>query len=263
MANPKLTAKSRKIFGRKVKKLRREGILPANLYGKKVKSQALELPVVDFLKVFKQVGETSLVDLKINSQTRPVLIHNLQVHPVTDEPLHADFHQVSLKEKTTADVPVEIRGDAPAVEQKKGILIQPLDEIEVEALPTDFPEKFVVDISKLEEVDQAITVADLDYDKKKVKILADPGEMVVKINPLEKEEVAPPPPVEEVPPEEEVPEEERPPEEEARPEPVEGKPPVEEEKKPVAPGKEAKAPAEGEKKAEEKPGAKPKKGKGK
>jgi len=216
MANPKLAAKSRKIFGRKVKKLRREGILPANLYGKKVKSQALELPTNDFLKIYDQVGETGLVDLKINSQTKPVLIHNLQVHPVTDEPLHVDFHQVSLKEKTTADVPIEIRGDAPAVEQKKGILIQPLDEIEVEALPTDLPEKFVVDISKLEEVDQAITIADLDYDKKKVKVLADPGEVVAKINPLEEEEVAPPPIEEEAPPEEEVPPEEeikKPPEE--------------------------------------------------
>ena len=100
MANLKLSAKPRKILGRKVKKIRREGILPANLYGKKIKSQALELPTAEFLKVFKEVGETSLVDLVINSQTRPVLIHNLQIHPVTDEPLHVDFHQVSLTEKT-------------------------------------------------------------------------------------------------------------------------------------------------------------------
>jgi large subunit ribosomal protein L25 len=248
MANPTLTAKPRKILGRKVKKLRREGVLPANLYGKKIKSQALELPVAEFLKVFKQAGETSLIDLKIDSQTRPVLIDNLQIHPVTDEPLHVDFRQVSLTEKTTADVPVEVRGDAPAVEQKKGILIQPLAEIEVEALPADLPDHLVIDVSKLEEVDQAITVGDLVYDKKKVKVLADPNEIVVKINPLEEEEVAPPPPEEEVaegevPEGEEMPEgkvkkpaeEVAPPKESGRPEPAEGKAP--EEKPSSAPAK--------------------------
>lgn len=230
MANPSLTAKSRKTLGRKVKKLRREGLLPANLYGKKIKSQALELPAAEFLKVYEQEGETGLIDLKINSQTHPVLVHNLQIHPVTDEPLHVDFRQVSLTEKTTADVPIEIRGDAPAVEQKKGILIQPLNEVEVEALPADLPDQVVVDISKLEEVGQAITVADLVYDKNKVKILVDPGETVVKINPLEEEEVVAPPPTEE-----EVPAEGEMPEGEA---PVEGAPPVGE---PVA---EKKVPAE-------------------
>ena len=193
MANPSLTAKSRKTLGRKVKKLRREGLLPANLYGKKIKSQALELPAAEFLKVYEQEGETGLIDLKINSQTRPVLVHNLQIHPVTDEPLHVDFRQVSLTEKTTADVPIEIRGDAPAVEQKKGILIQLLNEVEVEALPQDLPDEILVDVSKLGEVGQAITVADLVYDKNKVKVLADPGETVVKINPLEEEEVVTPP----------------------------------------------------------------------
>jgi len=202
MANLKLSAKPRKILGRKVKKIRQEGILPANLYGKKIKSQALELPAAEFLKVFKEAGETSLVDLKIGQKTQPVLIHNLQVHPVTDEPLHVDFHQVSLTEKTTADVPIEVRGDAPAVEQKKGILIQPLAEVEVEALPADLPDHLVVDVSKLEEVGQAITIADLAYDKKKVEIKNDPGEIIIKINPLEKEEVAPPPVEEEVPAEE-------------------------------------------------------------
>jgi large subunit ribosomal protein L25 len=236
MANPNLVAKPRKTLGRKVKRLRKEGLLPANLYGKKIKSQALELPVAEFLKVYEQEGETGLIDLKIDSQVHPVLIHNLQVHPVTDEPLHVDFRQVSLTEKITAGVPIEIRGEAPAVEQKKGILIQPLNEVEVEALPQDLPDQIEVDISQLTEVDQAITVADLVYDKEKVKVLTDAGEVVVKINPLEEEEVAPPP-TEEAVPEGEVPVEGAPPvgepvaekkvpaEEGRRPEPAKGKAP--------------------------------------
>jgi large subunit ribosomal protein L25 len=215
MANPKLIVQPRKILGRKVKKLRREGVLPANLYGKKIKSQSLEMNSTDFFKIYKEVGETGLVDLTIGKQVHPVLIHNLQAHPVTSEPLHVDFRQVSLTEKTTATVPIEIRGEAPAVEQKLGILIQPLIEVEVEALPADLPDELVVDVTKLAEVNQTITVADLVYDKKKVELKAELTQVVAKINPLEKEEVVAPPPVEEVPaegvPEGEVPAEGVPP----------------------------------------------------
>lgn len=230
MANPSLIAKPRKTLGRKVKKLRKEGFLPANLYGKKIKSQALELPMAEFLKLYEQEGETGLIDLKINSQVHPVLMHNLQVHPVTDEPLHVDFRQVSLTEKITAEVPIEIRGEAPAVEQKKGILIQPLNEVEVEALPQNLPDQIEIDISQLAEVDQAITVADLVYDKEKVKVLVDAGEIVVKINPLEEEEVAAPP-AEEAVPEGEAPEGEAPEGEVEAAPPEEGKP-AEEKKAP-------------------------------
>lgn len=207
MANPKLVAEERKIKGRKVKKLRREGILPANLYGKKIKSQSLQVSLKDFQKIYQEVGETGLLDLKINSETRPVLIHNVQLNPVSGLPLHADFHQVSLTEKTVATVPIEISGESPAVEQGIGILIQPISEIEVEALPQDLPERLIVDISRLAQVDDAVTIADLSVDRKKVEIKADLKAIVAKIGPLEKEEV-PSPPAEEVPLEGEVPAEE-------------------------------------------------------
>ena len=160
-------------------------------------------------------------------------------------------------------MPIEVRGDAPAVEQKKGILIQPLTEVEVEALPADLPDHLVVDVSQLEEVDQAITIAELSYDKKKIEIKNEPGEIIVKINPLEKEEVAPPPTEEEVA-EGEIPEGEAPPEEietapaeGRRPEPAEGKP-----------GEEKKAPEqaksqEGKPQPSPPPAGKPGEGKGK
>lgn len=192
----KLSAQKRKILGRKVKKLRREGVLPANLYGNKIKSEALELPIKEFQKIFEKVGETSLVDLKTNGKAVPVLIHNVQFDPVSSLPIHADFHQVSLTEKTTADIPIELVGESPAVTQKIGILIQPLSGVEVEALPTNLPDRLTVDISNLKEVDDAVTVADLMVESKKVKVLADKGEIVAMITPLVKEEVAPPPPVE-------------------------------------------------------------------
>lgn len=197
MTRPKLKAEKRKIAGRKVKKLRREGFLPSNLYGKKVNSLALQVILSDFQKVYSEVGESGLVDLQFDSEVRPILIHNVQLHPVTDEPLHADFHQVSLTEKTTAMIPVELVGEAPAVEQKIGILIQPLSEVEVEALPQDLPEHFEVNVSNLAQIDDAVTVADIKADKEKIEIKAEPSEIVAKITALVKEEeVAPPPPVE-------------------------------------------------------------------
>lgn len=212
MKKPRLEVQKRKIFGRKVKKLRAEGILPANFYGKKIKSTAVQVDLGDFEKVYKEAGETGVVDLKVKEEkkTRPVLIHNLQLDPITDLPLHADFHQVSLKEKTTVEVPVELVGKAPAEKEGIGILVTLRDSLEVEALPGDFPEKLEVAISQMEKVDDVVRVKDIKIPKK-VKILASENEIVAKIERPAKEEI---PPVEEKPKEEEIPPEEVKPEEE-------------------------------------------------
>lgn len=231
MADATLKAGKREILGRKVKKLRWEGILPANVYGKKVKSQALQVAIGDFKKIFASVGETGLVDLKTNGQTRPVLIHNVQLDPVTDEPLHADFLQVDLKVKVTATVPIEFVGESPAEKTQEGIVVEQITEVEVEALPTDLPDQITVDISGLEKVDDAVYVKDLNVDRSKVELKEDPEGIVVNVAPPAKEEVAPPP--------EEVPGAEA----EAA-EAAEGEAPAEE-----APAKEGEAPQ----KAEEKP----------
>ncbi|MEJ2441334.1 MAG: 50S ribosomal protein L25 [Patescibacteria group bacterium] len=193
-----LKAEKRKVFGRKIKSLRREGILPANIYGKKVKSLAIQFPLKDFEGIYKEAGETGIIEIAVGKEKRPVLIHNLQVDPVTDSPLHVDLLQVDLKEKVTADVPVELIGEAPAEKRGLGTAVQYLDEIEVEALPTDLPEKFEVDISKLEEVDNAIMVKDLEVDTKKVEIKSDAEQIIVKVEPpREEEEELPPAPSEE------------------------------------------------------------------
>jgi len=202
-AKEKITLKveKRMVLGKKVKKLRKEEVLPANIYGKNVKSLAVQVSLKDFLPVYKKVGETGIVEVKVEGEEKPrhALIHNVQRDPVSDQPLHADFHQVLLTEKITASIPVELVGESPAVQQKLGVLIQPLTEVEVEALPTELPEQFTVDISSLKEVDQAITVADLKPPTG-VKILTSEKEILVKINPPTKEEEVAPPPAEEAPP---------------------------------------------------------------
>lgn len=208
-----LKAESRKVIGRKVKNLRKEGILPGNVYGKKVKSESLQVNLKDFEKVYKEVGETGLLTLQIGKTEKPVLIHSVQSHPVTDEPIHVDFLQVDLKEKVTAEVPVELIGESPAEKQGLGTVVLMLGEIEVEALPADLPEKFEIDRTALTEVDQTVLVKDLKVDRSKVEVKAAEDEIVVKVEPPQKEEViAPPAP--EVPVEGETPA--------AGPEPVEG-----------------------------------------
>lgn len=197
MAARKLTAEERKVLGRKVKQLRRAGILPANIYGKKLKSRAVQVRLDEFQKVFGETGETGLVELKVNGEAYPVLIHNVQLDPVGDFPLHADFLKVDLKEKVGATVPIELVGESPA-EKEGGVVVQQMHEIEVEALPTDLPEKIEVDVSALSEIDQAIKVGELKVDKTKVEVKEDPERIVVSIAPPAKEEeVAPPPATEE------------------------------------------------------------------
>lgn len=191
-----LKAEERKIVGRKVKTLRKQGFIPANLYGKKIKSVSLQIKNSDFQKIWKEAGETTLIDILVGEKIHPVLIHNAQIHPTTQDFIHVDFHEVSLTEKTTARIPVEITGESPAVSQGLGALIQPLSEIEVEALPADLPENFTIDISKLEQVDSQITVGEIAVNAEKIKILIDPSEIVVKVGALQKEEIPAPVPAE-------------------------------------------------------------------
>ena len=177
------------MVGRKVSQLRSAGLLPANIFGKKIKSQAISVKVDDFKAIYKKAGETSLITLTVGADEKAVLVANVQVSPLTDKPIHVDFHQVDLKEKVTAAVPIEMTGESPAEKLSLGTVVQYVDEVEVEALPMDLPDKLVVDISKLAEVDQAIYIKDLDLDTKKVEVKVSPDEIVFKVEPPQKEEV--------------------------------------------------------------------------
>lgn len=193
MPRVKLTAKKRETLGRQVKNLRQEGILPANLYGRDIESQAIKMPKEEFVEVFREVGESGLIDLKVGrAKPKPVLASNVQFDPVSDEPIHVDFRLMDLTEKTAVEVPIELVGQTPAVEQGEGILIQPLQEIEVEALPEDLPDHITVDVSSLEEIDDTIRVEELEVGKE-VTLKAESSEVVAKVEPpIAEEEVAEP-----------------------------------------------------------------------
>ena len=188
MAKLTLKATPRKVVGRKVKKLRAEGVIPANVYGKKVKSAAISVDAKEFASVFKDSGETSLIELDLGKTNKSVLVRNIQHDPVDEQVLHVDFQEVDLKSKITAEIPIELTGESPAEKQGIGTVVQHLDEVEVEALPSDFPESFVIDISNLSDVDATVYVKDIKVSDK-VSITQDPEEIVVKVEPLMKEEV--------------------------------------------------------------------------
>lgn len=179
-----LTAQKRTILGRKVKKLRTEGLIPAHVFGHKVKTVHVQVKNTDFAKVYDAAGETGIVDLAIDSDKRPVLIRNVQFHPVTDETLHIDFYQVNLTEKVRVNVPLEVVGESPAIEKKIGLLLTPVSEVEIEALPTDLPEKIEIDVSKLANVGDEVKVKDLAVDRSKIEIHAEPELVVVQIGEL-------------------------------------------------------------------------------
>lgn len=186
-----LKATERETLGKKVAKIRQGGFLPGHVFGKDTGGENVSVNAKEFSHVFSQAGETGLVDLKIGDEkVRPVLIRGLQHDPYTGEILNIDFYQVNLKEKVTVPVPVVLIGEEPeSVHLGEAVVLQPINELQVEALPTDFVENIEVDISFLKEIGDAITVADLKYDREKLTVLAEPEDVVVKLDTAVTEEM--------------------------------------------------------------------------
>ena len=155
-----------------VKQLRRDSIVPGNIFGTDYESQAIQLPVKFFKELFALVGESGVAYLNLDKKEIPTMIDELQLDPITDEPIHVSFKAISLLEKVTAQIPVKTIGEFDLAE---AVLVTVLDEIEVEALPTDLPEKFEIDVSQLTAIGQSITLADLKYDHNKVEIIVGEG----------------------------------------------------------------------------------------
>lgn len=182
MTNYTLSAKPRKLFGRKVKALRREGIIPANVFAAHATSTAVQLDHKEFLKVFKDAGESSLINLTIEGEknARPILVSNYAVNPMTGEVIHVDLHEVNLKEKVTATITLHMVGVSPAVAEGNLVVVLK-NEIDVEALPTDLPEHIDIDISGLTAIGDTVHAKDLKIDHDKVKIQTEEEEIIVTI----------------------------------------------------------------------------------
>ena len=193
-----LTVQKRNVFGRKLNSLRSQNLIPAELYGRGINNVHLAVPVKDFKNVLKEVGESVVFDIVIDEKKRPVLIYNIHRHPVSDEILNIDFYQVKMDEAIKTEVPLEFIGEAPAVKEKNCVLVKVMQELEVEALPGDMPRSIEIDLTKIIEINDTITVEDLkpSFAKatagKNVKILAEPDSVIatVKAQVTEEEEKA-------------------------------------------------------------------------
>lgn len=204
MIKYKLTGEPRTIVGKKTKQLRKKGVIPATIYGKQIKSETISVTADELNKIYKEAGVTGLIELTITGEkrsseagsgsARPVLIQQLQIHPVTSALLHVEFHQVDLKEKVHAKVPLEFTGISPAIKEKLGLLLTVMNDLEVEALPADLPEHISVDISNLKAINDHILVKNLIVPKD-VIVLTDGELMVVKIGELIAPEPEPTPTV--------------------------------------------------------------------
>ncbi len=188
MDSPTLVAKKRKVLGKKVKKIREKGEIPAVLYGHGVKSIPLSVNYLNMEKIYKKVGGSSLISLVIDEESpRNVLIQDIYIDPITREYGHVDFYQVKMTEKIEANVPLHFIGEAPAVSEKDGILVKNMDEIQVECLPGDLPQAIDVKISVLIDFEKAIYIKDLKIPEG-VKILADSKEVIATCTPPRSEE---------------------------------------------------------------------------
>lgn len=178
-----IIAQERTIFGKKVRFLRREGLISASVFGKDFKNLSLAINEKEFSSLYKTAGETSLVDLKVK-EAKPfkVLISQVQRHPVTKAVVAVSFYKVNLTEKITANIPLVFVGESPAVHAKEGILLTLMDELEVACLPADLPQHIEVDISGLLKIDDAVAVKDLKLDRGKVEVKAEPEELIVKVD---------------------------------------------------------------------------------
>jgi large subunit ribosomal protein L25 len=182
MADVQLTVDQRVVTGKRVKSLRKQGLMPAHLYGRGTESLTIQTETSNIVHLLRTAGRNAIIDLMVNGEgePRPVVLRGIQRNPITDELVHVDFYQISLTETLRADVALHFTGEAPAVQVFSGVLLHSIDHITVEALPRAIPERIEVDISGLEELESALFVRDLPIPGD-VEVLTDLDMMVVKV----------------------------------------------------------------------------------
>jgi large subunit ribosomal protein L25 len=180
-ARPTLAAQHREITGKAVAHLRKAGRLPAVVYGRGEASNSVTVDFHEFEVLRKHIGPNALVDLSVDGKAaKPVLIQDVQIHPVHRRPLHADLYLVRMTEELTVDVPLVATGHSHAVEQLNGTLLHPTDTVRVKALPDHLPQSIEYSVESLIDFDAALHVRDLAIPSD-VTLLTDPDEIIAKV----------------------------------------------------------------------------------
>jgi large subunit ribosomal protein L25 len=181
-------ANRREVKGKNVKKLRRDGLLPAIVYGHSIEPISISLDYKEASKTLDSISPSALVVLDIDGEKHYTLVRDKQRNPVRRTIIHVDFQAVSLTETVRADVTVNLVGEAPAVETYLGILVPSLEQLSIECIPTNLPDRIDVDLSGLTEIGDSISVSDI-IAPEGVEILNDPDEVVVVVIAQAAEEV--------------------------------------------------------------------------
>ncbi len=162
METMKLNVLERTESGKALAKLRESGLIPAVQYGHGKEPMNLSVRYIDFAKLYKAAGESTLVELSFDGKKAVnALIHDVQTDPLSGRYTHVDFYQVNMNEEIETDIALEFVGDAPAVKALGGVLIKNLDEVKVKCLPKDLPHSFPIDLARLATFDDQIKVSDI------------------------------------------------------------------------------------------------------
>ena len=163
MEKIELKAATREVLGKKVRALRRGGIIPVHLFGQDVEPTPLQCDALDLKHVLSKAGKTHLVDLKVDKlkKVTKVVAREIQRDPIKGKLLHVNFYKVRMTDNIKVDVPIVLLGEPPALKVKGNMLMRELDSITIECLPDGIPDHIEIDISVLEEAHQAILVGDI------------------------------------------------------------------------------------------------------
>jgi large subunit ribosomal protein L25 len=186
--HPQLKAEPRELIGKKSGRLRREGILPATVYGFQMEPRSIQMSAHEFAAVLRRAGRTQVLDLSIGTdRALPVLIRSTQIDPKRNSIIHVEFYRPNMRANVQTRIPVHFVGESAAV-QEGGIFLPVLDHLDIESLPDNVPSAIEVDISPITEINGAIHVSDVTAPDG-VTILTPTEEMLAKVDPPAAEEV--------------------------------------------------------------------------
>lgn len=188
--NIKLDVSYRDITGKKIKTLRRTGAIPGIIYGHGFENIPVSVPEKQFMKVYREVGTSSIITIVVGNEKYDVLIYEVEQDPVSDAFRHVDFLRIRQDEKITTNIPVNVIGECSIVKELSGVLLTELDEIEIRCLPHDLPSHVEVDVSVITEFNEPLHVKDIKIPAT-IEVLTDKESVVVTVAPPKKEEEAP------------------------------------------------------------------------
>ncbi|MDY0235662.1 MAG: 50S ribosomal protein L25 [Gudongella sp.] len=189
MSDKRLLANQRDEIGKnKVKDVRKEKMVPGVIYSKGLETKQVKVDTIDFVKLFKVVGTSSIMELDLEGEIVPVIVKQVQRHPVKRNVIHIDFQRIDMKQKLRITVPVHLL-NRDSIALQPSVLMQMIDEIEIECLPGDIPDKVGIDVSEMD-FTTPLFVKDLEVmNSENVLVLTEHESIICTLNEPSLEEV--------------------------------------------------------------------------